>query len=266
MSDACLAALAKNADSLHDNQTLVKFLEPGYGVDQHRIEILACLRTYPAEKPPDNLESTSNYTLVPWSDRKETLKAARASKKVKYMDDPVIAGAARITALRDQWLIQRGKPNAATKARMKKAADVEKKEQEKQAKAKEKGQQQQDIRRLALTNRQFEAQVGAFRGVLSDSASSDPPELPPTIQTPAFQNAKATGRAARQDLQAKKKASKDRLADRLNAARATRSARTPSPPPIQMELIRPGKRKVRIPMNAVESTPPERMRQVMNND
>ena len=182
------------------------------------------------------------------------------------MDDPVVAEAARITALRDQWLIQRGKPNAATKARMKKAADAEKKEQEKQAKAKEKDQQQQDIHRLALTNRQFEAQVGAFRGVLSDPASSDPPELPPSIQTPAFQNAKATGRAARQDLQIKEKASNDRLADRLNAARATRSARTPSPPPIQMELIRPGKRKVRIRMNAVESTPPKRMRQVMNND
>ena len=89
MSNTCLVALAKNADSLHDEQKLVQFLKPWYGVDQHRVEILACLKIYPAEKPPDNLESTA--TLVPRSDRKEALKAARASKKVKYMDDPVVA-------------------------------------------------------------------------------------------------------------------------------------------------------------------------------
>lgn len=177
------------------------------------------------------------------------------------MDDPVVA---RITALRDQWLVQQGKPSAATKARIKKAAEIEKKEKEKYAKAKEKGQQLQNIRRLALTNRQVE--VGAFRAVLSDPASSDPPDLPPTIQTPASQTAKPIGRAVHQESQAQKKASKGRLADRFNASKAPtrQAARTPTPPPVQMELIRPGKRKVRIPMNAVESTPPKRMRQAMN--
>ncbi len=34
------------------------------------------------------------------------------------------------------------------------------------------------------------------------------------------------------------------------------------PPPVAMELIRPGKRKVRVPTNVVESTPSKRMRQI----
>ena len=120
---------------------------------------------------------------------------------------------------------------------MKKAANAEKKEKEKQAKAKEKGQQLQNTWRLALTNRQVE--VGAFRAVLSDPASSDPPELSPITQTPASQNAKAVGRAVHQDFQAKKKASKDRLKDWFNAAKASgeHRARTATPPPVQMELI-----------------------------
>ena len=35
MSDTCLVALAKNADHLHDEKALVRFLEPWYGVDQY---------------------------------------------------------------------------------------------------------------------------------------------------------------------------------------------------------------------------------------
>ena len=94
MSDTCLVALSKNADNLHDEQTLIRFLEPWYGVDQYRFEILDCLRTYPAENPPDNIGSASSLLLVPRSDRKEALKAACASKKIKYIDDPVVAEAA----------------------------------------------------------------------------------------------------------------------------------------------------------------------------
>lgn len=93
-------------------------------------------------------------------DQKAALKAARASKKIKYMDDLVVAEAAQITGLRDQWLIQRGKPTAETKARIRKAAKAEKKEQEKINKAKVKNQQVQDVRRLAISNHQVE--LGAF--------------------------------------------------------------------------------------------------------
>ena len=71
MSDSCLVALAKNADFFYNDQMFVKFLEPWYRVDQHRVEILACLKTYLAEKPFDKLKSTSNYSFVLGLDRKK---------------------------------------------------------------------------------------------------------------------------------------------------------------------------------------------------
>lgn len=37
-----------------------------------------------------------------------------------------------------------------------------------------------------------------------------------------------------------------------------------TPPPVQMELIRPGKQKVKIPINAVESTPSRRMQTILD--
>lgn len=68
------------------------------------------------------------------------MKTTFASKKIKYMDILVVAKAAQIIALRDQWLIQWGKPNTGTKAQMKKAVNAKKKKKKKQAKAKDKGQ------------------------------------------------------------------------------------------------------------------------------
>lgn len=159
------------------------------------------------------------------------------------MDDPAIAEAARITALRDQWLIQRGKANKDTKARMKKAAQAEKKEKERSDKAREKNQQQ-SIRRLAISNRQ--AEVGAFRAVLSDphtEPSSDPPVQPQILQTPELERIQVGARAALYTAKAKKKANGQSVTNRLNAIRAPRPT---TPPPIQMELIRPGKRKVKV--------------------
>ena len=46
------------------------------------------------------------------------------------------------------------------------------------------------------------------------------------------------------------------------ASQRSRSKRVRSltPPPVQMELIRPGKRKVKVTANAVESTPSKRMK------
>lgn len=43
MSDDCLAALAKSGGTLVDSDSLIKFLEPWYGLDKHCTEILACL-------------------------------------------------------------------------------------------------------------------------------------------------------------------------------------------------------------------------------
>ena len=55
---------------------------------------------------------------------------------------------------------------------MKKAADAEKEIVEKQDKAKAKNQTL-EIRRLVLSNRQAEAQLGSFKDILSDSPTDD---------------------------------------------------------------------------------------------
>lgn len=91
LSDDCLAALAKSGSTLTDSDSFIKFLEPWYGLNKHYTEILACL------------ESTTSSTSV---NQKAALKAARASKKIKFMDNPAITEAAKITALRDQWLFR----------------------------------------------------------------------------------------------------------------------------------------------------------------
>lgn len=43
------------------------------------------------------------------------------------MDDLKVADAARLTILRDKWLIARGRPTPETKARIKKRVEAEKK-------------------------------------------------------------------------------------------------------------------------------------------
>lgn len=47
------------------------------------------------------------------------------------MDNPTIVEAARITALRDQWLLENNKMNSDLKARLKKAKATEQKKQAK---------------------------------------------------------------------------------------------------------------------------------------
>lgn len=192
MSDNCPLALAKNANDLVDLESLIPFLVPWYGIDKHHPGILACLQSTLPSSPnvPSKLE------------RKAVLTAARTSKKIKYMDDPVVAKAAKITAMRDHWLVQWGKATTEMKARLKKATEGEKKEREKADKAREKSQQQQNIRRLAITNRQ---QIGSFCGVLSDLRTEASSDLPPSLklQTPA--SSQATARFAHQASQAKKK-------------------------------------------------------------
>ena len=186
------------------------------------------------------------------------------------MDDPIVAQNAQMTALRDQWLIARGKATPETKARMKKAADVEKKKAEKEDKAREKTRsknQSLDIRRLALNNSQA-IEVGTFREILSDpptaldeltSDTGDPSTPTAPLEAPL------TGRRT---LSNKKKAKSQVLAGRLVAkgSTKTKTLREPTPFPVAMKLIRPGKRRVRVPANAVESTPPKRMRELQLED
>lgn len=185
------------------------------------------------------------------------------------MDDSVVAEAAKIIAMRDQWLVQRGKATAKTKTHLKKVIDAEKKERKKANKAKEKSQQQQDIRRLAIINRQ---QIGSFRAIFSDprtkavsSNLSEPQTLSnsqATIRT-TYQASKTILKANKKDfislmgqylLNCSKKNS-----DYL-PANAIWVTRTLTPPPAQIELIWPGKQRVKVIANAVENTPSKQMR------
>ena len=136
--------------------------------------------------------------------------------------------------------------------------------------------QSNDIRRLALANCQ--AEVGVFRDVHSDPSSqpsSDPPDAPNTPppiiqQTLTREVASTSGRKAILEKQAQKLVEVAKRKANLKMGTRTplgpvdnnipRRFRSLTPPPQQMELIRPGKQKVRIPMNAVESTPQKQMR------
>lgn len=121
-----------------------------------------------------------------------------------------------------------------------KAAEAEKKEQEKINKAKVKNQQVQDIRRLTISNHQVE--LGTCRAVLSDpctEASSDPPL--PLVDSQTLELQASRARSAKGSTIAKKKNTSLAAANRLNQAkrlpRQDLASRLTTPPPIQMELI-----------------------------
>ena len=59
--------------------------------------------------------------------RKVTLKAFKTSEKLKYIDNPMVAEETRLTTLRDESLIARGKSTPETKDQIKKAVEAEKK-------------------------------------------------------------------------------------------------------------------------------------------
>ena len=186
MPDSCLAALAKSGGSLNSQVQLVEFLKPWYGVAKHANDILLCLQKNSLLTP--GLDASLDQTYK--AQKKATLKALRTSKKLKYIDDPKVAKKARLTALRDEWLIACGKPTPETKARMKKAAEAEKKKADKENKARKKAKrksQAMDIRRLAINNSR--GMVGAFKEILSDPSTgpeaSDPPIVPETSKNAA---------------------------------------------------------------------------------
>ena len=146
MPDCCLVALAKSERLLNLTE-LIEFLEPWHGVSKHAQEIFQCLEK---NRPPPIPEAPVP-NLPSKAERKATLQALRASKRLKNMDNPLITKEAQIVALRNQWLIARGKANAETKARIKKAAAAEKKLIEKQEKAyKETASKNSDARRQRI--------------------------------------------------------------------------------------------------------------------
>lgn len=91
MSKTCLVVLVKQGESLQDCTSLVDFLKPWYGMEEYADKILKCIQE----------NSSYSTDALPKSKRKATLKATRISKKLKYMDDPIIKEEASMTALKD---------------------------------------------------------------------------------------------------------------------------------------------------------------------
>lgn len=177
-----------------------------------------------------------------------------------------------MTDLYDQWLVAKSKARLKTKAQMKKAATVEKKLAEKLEKAREKAwskNQSLNMRRLALSNSNA-GKISTFKDVLSDplignlddhaASHKERTELTllETLAAAKFKNVE-------KNKNEKSQALTKRLSLEDNSTKKTpRTRRTPTPPPIAMELIRPGKRKVKIPANIVENTPSKQIRQVQS--
>lgn len=173
--------------------------------------------------------------------------------------------------------MENGKANAATKVRMKKAADAKKKAQEKLDQAKEKARSKEQglgMRKLALANCQ--AEFGTFKAILSDPPTGNdfPPSTSPHIapsSTASPLPVSAAERARTAKLK-KKKAMAAASAQKLGYLtekdkRTAKRKRTPTPPPVPMELIRPGsKRRVRVTSIAAETTPSRRIRRAEADD
>lgn len=171
--DTCLVVLAK-LRRLMDLDQLIEFLRLWTRVAKHANSILFCLQKNSFLIP--DLDFLLNPPTK--AQRKATLKVFQTSKKLKYIDDPLVVKEACITALRDHWFIAYSKLTLETKAWIKKAADGEKKLVEKQDKVCEKTRaknQTIDIRRLVLSNSQT-MEIEAFKEILSDPLTRSEPQ------------------------------------------------------------------------------------------
>ena len=201
------------------------------------------------------------------------------SKKAKGIDDPTTAKIARIADLKDQWLIKRNKITPpALKAKMKKIKAAKDKKRAKVKANQDKNCEARQInstRRFALGNSQIES----FKDVLSDplvGPSSNPIQPPtpirPTMATEQFidsmlsanhQSISKKHTAALKQVKTMEKNRQKRIADANKATASSTVPRSQTPPPVQMELIRPGsKRRVKVTSNAIENTPSKRMKAV----
>lgn len=96
MPNSCLLVLAKHGSELAlaiSSEKLREFLQPWKDVDEYLEELFTLIK-----RSSSQISSSTNSGPLR-AERKETLKAGRTSKKLKYMDDPVVAEAARMTAL-----------------------------------------------------------------------------------------------------------------------------------------------------------------------
>lgn len=130
------------------------------------------------------------------------------------------------------------------------------------------------MRRLALSNSRA-VELGTFKNVFSDLATApfEPDETPTFSSNQLLDNNPALSpipktpgivdglTAARLKNFEKKKAKGKTLFRRLSKEPGRKAPRVPTLSFVVMELIRPGKQRVRVPANAVKSTLPKRMRQ-----
>lgn len=108
-----LSSLSKDGEQLNDEAKLQVFFQPWP-------DLIEYIQSW-----PDLIEYIDKiFACICWSSshgdssmtpskaqRREVLKAACASKKIKFMNNPIIAEAARIITMRDQWLISNDKTN-----------------------------------------------------------------------------------------------------------------------------------------------------------
>lgn len=101
--------------------------------------------------------------------------------------------------------------------------------------------------------------------------SSDPPD--PTIPVSIRQTAErenvikgmfSTAQQKRLQRKAKSNKKSEQFCRQRASASAFNRAQSPTPPPVQMELIRPGKRTVKVTANVVKNTSSKRMRAATN--
>lgn len=108
MSYLCLLELVKRGEEFDEKSKLVTFLLQWPNLNEFLDEIFACLC-----RSSFHGNSESLFTKVK---RKEILKTACVSKKLTNMDDSKHVKASRITALKDQWMINNNKMNLNLKA------------------------------------------------------------------------------------------------------------------------------------------------------
>lgn len=151
---------------------------------------------------------------------------------------------------------------------MKKAATAEKKLAEKVEKAREKSRsknQSLEMKKLALKNNNA-SEIGTFKDILLDPPTGDPDEpTPPKALAAARLKTVGTKKAKGQTLTSKRLSLKNGLAIQVPTSPRPRPRRSPTPSLIAIELIRPGKRKVKVPVNAVKSTSSKQMQQVVDS-
>lgn len=162
-------------------------MKPWYGIAQYAEEILFFIQKSNSFMDFLNLSIKAKKKLM--------LAAVWTSKKLKDLDDHMLAKNSCIIAIRNAWLLDFNKTNATIKAWIKKAIDAKNKALEKMKKVKEKEKvmlKKEVLRMRKLATSNCKAQINIFKALLSDIsiASNFHPHpiesIPATLFSPLF--------------------------------------------------------------------------------